>query len=356
MSTLARALVWLLAVWVVSSPAYANEGKPVRKKPLVAGASAEANGIPTVAIAHELLVFDFGPVLEGARPIVVATYELRNEAQTLRVPLVFASFDVADGAVRFDGEAVPSVRLDEDELPAEWETPDGKIASTTAGEPGASGLAFDLTIPPGEHTLSVRYEIDGAWEWSAGGSKVRYALRPATSWKAVEALDVQLRCPAPSSCSPFGDPDGKRPDPTATSLHWESTEDGHRGHASGLPDGEIAILVHMPQPLWVAWTPTASWIGGVVLALALTLAGVWLIARARNTNARVVTGIFVAVGVQFVACAYGKGVGELTDYVAPQTRGYGQLEKMVLAGIGGLIVGVVLIPIVSAAVVRARKQ
>lgn len=178
------------------------------------------------------------------------------------MPLVFASFDVADGAVRFDGEAVPSVRLDEDELPQEWETPEGKVASTTAGERGASGLAFDLTIEPGEHELSVRYEIEGAWAWSPGGSKVRYALRPAASWKAVEALDVQLRCPAPLRCSPFADPDGKRPEPTETSLRWEQTEDGHRGHASGLPDGELAILVHMPAPLWVAWGPTASWIGG----------------------------------------------------------------------------------------------
>jgi hypothetical protein len=196
--------------------------------------SAPAGSLERVRILRETLVIDLRP-LERLRPAVVeATYRVRNDGETQNLSLIFIAMAVspqmkAGSSVwrggewviaQGDGDVKRGAWLDdrpldiptsedtgEGHIPKEWEPP----ATTPGLEPGKGALPYKandngdlfgylVNLPPGEHTLRVRYaarpsaycdDRTHAIYWQLG-----YVLAPARDWAGFGGLDAKVLLPA----------------------------------------------------------------------------------------------------------------------------------------------------------------
>jgi len=339
-----------LVVLLVGGAARANEGKPVPKDPTWGSGGGEVNGIADVAVVSERLELDFRPLEAWESPTVRATYELNNEGDAVHVPLVFASYRVGPATVELDGEAVAIQELAADELPRAWSTPDGPVASETAGHADASGFSFEVDLSPGEHTMAVRYELTGDFtEYNPAGHEVRYSFQPAVSWESVGTVEVVVHCPEDWTCIP-GPDEETRPSPNELEFVWERST--LRAKHDGLPDA-LRLVLRRPAPLWLAAVYPATLIGALLLMAGVVLGGGRYMARGESFGSRF--GRWVAlVAMAFIgSCACSTAVYEASELTSGDpVRGYASLEMGAL----GLFLAVVAVglAVVYAGVRRHR--
>ena len=354
------AVVAAVLVYAAAAAASANEGKPMPVRSIGVDAGSEALGIPSISVVRERLEFDFRPLDASAPPTVRATYELLNEGEAVVVPLVFASFEVGASTVTFDGNAVESQRVDPNNLPRAWSTPDGPVASEVSGR-GASGIAFELAIPPGEHVSEVTYEIEGDLaSWHSTGHVVRYSFQPASSWKAFRALEVTIHCVEGWQCRPGSwstTPSETKADPARTDdgLHFEARDPNVQvATTTVIPKESLRILVTRPAPLWLRFGPVALSILGVVLGLVLVFLFARVVLLPSHIGARIAVWMGLSVVTVTAAGVFGATVASAQQRLATQTGGYGSL----LTVLGALFVGVLLaaaIPLVAWIMNRRRR-
>lgn len=320
------------------------------KQPTARSGGAEVNGIPDVAVVSERLELDFRPLDSWDAPTVTATYELRNDGANVHVPLVFASYRVGPGTVELDGATIATEALSGDELPQQWSTPRGPVAAETAGQADASGFSFEVDLTPGEHTMSVRYELTGDFrEFNPVGHVVRYSFQPAVSWKSVGTVEVVAHCPEGWTCGRWLDEDER---PSSNDLELEEDAGTLRGRHEGLPD-PLRLVLRRPAPLWIAAAYPAALLGAVLLVIGAVVGGGRFVANARSGSASVGRWMLLVPVVIAGSCAYSTGVyeaGQLNS-TAP-VRGYASLETGVL---GLLVALLALIALAIYAGVERRR-
>ena len=331
--------------------AEANEGKPMPKEPTSRSGGAEINGIPDVAVVSERLELDFRPLESWDAPTVSATYELDNEGPAAHVPLVFASYRVGPATVELDGAGVATQTLSADELPQQWSTPDGPVASETAGDDDASGFSFEVDLAPGKHTLAVHYELTGDFrEFNPVGHEVRYSFQPAVSWKSVGTVEVVVRCPEDWTCTPGPHEDSR---PSTNELEFVDEADTLRARHDGLPD-TLRLVLRRPAPLWLATAYPAALLGAVLLLLGVVIGGGRFVARGRSTGARVGRWALLVPVVVAGSCAYSTGVYEADQLTSTApVRGYASLE---MGAVGLLLALVALVALPIYAAVRRHRE
>ena len=287
-----------------------------------------AGQLESVRILSETLVIDMRP-LEQLRPAVVeANYRVRNDGETIRLPLVFvatarvpgegngpwvwggarwvqadkSSGDDrgADRGVWLDGRPVDVILRGETEharLPEAWAPP----GSTPSLEPGGKPLPYEargndtidyyVTLSPGEHTLRVRYvALPGAYAdvssdavyWQLG-----YVLSPAREWAGFGGLEVKVLLPA-----------GWR-----SAAHPEMRREGDAlvAHWDGLPADTLAVTAQTDEE--TVYDPARFWkalliLGGLFTApaaLAGWKLGAWLGRRGRTSAWGLLVSPFVVV-------------------------------------------------------------
>lgn len=350
-------LVWL-ATGAIPNAA-ANEGRPYPRPRSEVFGGSEALGMPTVTIRRERLDLDFRGLEHSEPPRIRATYELDNEAGTLTVPLVFASFDIESGRVTFDGTTIASKAISSAELPDAWMSPGGPVASTLSTQPSASGLAFELEIPPGEHELEVTYTVAGDFQtWNATGHVVSYDFSPAVSWKALQRLEVTLHCAPNWSCTPVGrrqppEQAAKMPAPTVP-LTFEETEPGtSRAVTTGLPKRPLHVLLQRPAPWWIRLRLGALLLAAPFLVVLGVLGAASTVLRPKATAVRILSWLGVSLVILVLSFTYGVLLGAAHAHTRTVLGGYaslGYLAWSILVGLGIAIAAAVV------AVLRARTQ
>jgi hypothetical protein len=238
--------------------------------------AGEPLGIRDIRIDRETLVIDLRPVATSEPARVEATYYLHNAGPSQALELLFASgSDSVEGfEVAFNGQSVPVSPADPRELPPSWKPPretPGLDDRKLEYSPGVrshgpiSPVQFALTIPPGEHTLRVRYRAEMGTNYLGFPTVYRqfaYVLAPARSWAGFGQLDVTVALPAGWSVV----------------THPELTRDGDilRGTFEGVPADSLAITLQaQPGPAYdrlVSITRTAFWatiLSSLLLAVVL---------------------------------------------------------------------------------------
>jgi hypothetical protein len=188
----------------VPTAVQANVGPPSSGGQVV----GEPIGIENIAIQGETLHIDLQPLAADGLAQVEATYRLRNDGETQQLDLLFAGG--AAGVSRFevwlDDEAIPT-RIDRNaQTPESWKPP----SHTPSLQPGQAldylgyvrqqvhPVAFQVTIPPGEHALRVRYVAEAARHQFGHPTMYRqfaYILAPARSWADFGGLTVEIQVP-----------------------------------------------------------------------------------------------------------------------------------------------------------------
>ena len=338
----------LCALWAGSSAA--NEGKPIETPPTRIDGGGELRGLETVTVVQEQLEFDFRPLDQGELPTVRATYRLNNAGPPVETSLVFASFDIESGHVRFDGAEVAVQQRASDELPRGWATPNGPVDSVTHGEPGASGLAFELAIPPGAHELEVVYRLAGDWdEWSANGHDVRYALNPARSWKEVKSLDVTIHVPDTwRLATKIIHLEGKirvRPDEPPLKL----TDAGNgvwTSHYDGLPSDELTFTLKRRNPTAaVAWRQNVAMIGQWALPALCLLLGAVAVGLPRAIQHQMLLFLLMFVVTFAACCSFAPFMHRTKVLLEGQESTYGALASWFDMGMRAVVVIAVLLVI-----------
>jgi hypothetical protein len=230
----------------------------------------EPRGVAGVSIRHEELRIDLRPLGDGQPARVEAVYLLHNPGEAQRAELVFVSGTEIMGEfeVRLNGRIVrsrsePYDGKDTERLPKKWLPPqdfqgfDREKAYVIIYPYGnrTTLLLFDVDLPAGISTLSVRYKA------RAAGADERhptatwffpYVLAPARAWGGFGGLDVTVNVPQgwESRATPPLEREG----------------DVLRGHFDELPADMLVLAVRAPVPqqyhrtIWFA-------VGAYVLAL-----------------------------------------------------------------------------------------
>ena len=339
-----------LGVLLFAGVAQANEGKPVPRMPTARSGGAEINGIADVAVVSERLELDFRPLESWDAPTVTATYELHNEGPAVHVPLVFASYRVGPGTVELDGATIATTSLSADELPQQWSTPNGPVAAETAGQADASGFSFEVDLAPGDHTMSVHYDLTGDFrEFNPVGHSVRYSFQPAVSWKSVGTVEVVVHCPEDWTCGPRVDEDQR---PSSNDLELVEDASTLRATHEGLPN-TLRLVLRRPAPLWIAAAYPAALLGALLLVIGVVVGGGRFVARGRSGSAAVARWMLLVPVVLAGSCAYSTGVYEASELnsTAP-VRGYASLE---MGALGLLVALLALIALAVYAGMQRRR-
>ncbi len=273
--------------------------------PLVPGDPlGEPSGdLKDMIIERETLSIDTRP-LDGvrtentpARAAVEAEYRFRNDGGARRLKLIFVANALnpqtqgpPKGSVEFDGKEIPFETGSEAKLPEPWKAPLQTPSLTrSAGLPYESNevstLGFTLDVPPGPHTLRVRYSAEPT-TYSAGDPtlawQLGYVLAPARRWGGFGKLDVTVHVPP-----------GWRAE-AAPALSRKG--DVLTGSFDGIPADALGLTVQAPPPEAMPY-PMIAWIGGLALC---PLLGAWigrsLGRRGRSVGWAVPAGMLLGIG------------------------------------------------------------
>lgn len=233
-------LLHLLAA-VGSTNVWANAGPP-SKGGHYAG---EPAGVLAVAIARERLTIDMRPLSNDALVQVEASYELHNRGTAETIELIFAvgSLGVTNFQVWLDEEPIASAPAADAKLPQSWKAPaytpglNGKSPLEYAfyGRSQMTPMSFSIALPPGTHTLQVRYAAEASTHFDGNPTVYRqfaYVLAPARSWAGFGTLDVNIRLPAGWIA--------------ASTPLLTRTQDTLTGSFEGIPADAIALTVQAP--------------------------------------------------------------------------------------------------------------
>ena len=199
----------VLGAWLLPSEVWGNAGPPTRGgTPFL----VEPVGIKDVEIVREHLSIDLRGFASGRPAQVEAVYQLRNRGPEQKLDLVFVTgADAVLGfQIRLGDEPVASRPAEDLQVAAEWQppatTPDidarGSVPYYTAarGTRTVKPMAFTLLLPPGSHTLQVRYGTHGLVRLRDHGQptvyhQLAYVLAPARSWAGFGGLDISVQLP-----------------------------------------------------------------------------------------------------------------------------------------------------------------
>jgi hypothetical protein len=235
-----------------------------------------------VVIERETLTIDLRPLATRQPAIVEVTYRLHNDGAAYTSELIFVSGSAVkpeDTQVQLDGQAIPCTTASLAELPLSWQPPrtTPAVGSLTADLPyqikdnakSSTLLSCRMTLPPGKHTLTTRYQTEASAD-SSGKAATRYwqlayVLAPARDWGGFGGLEVTVHLPP-------GWRAASRP-----SL----TRDGDqlRGAFDTVPDDSLALTIQAPgtgMALWPSWVFLGIWAG---VGLAGMVACYWLGSR-----------------------------------------------------------------------------
>jgi hypothetical protein len=185
--------VAMFVVLMCCAPAGANVGEP----PSIPGSfNAEVRGAKSVDVERETLRFDLRPLQESNEVGVGVTYVLHNPEGAKTLDLMFVGgHKVADAiSIFLDGQPLAEQATPSEEVPDEWRPAQGKKKSLDV----LAGWKFRLDLPPGKHTLELRYRALASYRRDDNPTRLwnlRYLLAPAKSWKSFGALDLELDCP-----------------------------------------------------------------------------------------------------------------------------------------------------------------
>jgi len=216
LSIMLGVLVAPAAVWANIAPVAIPDGGTVPGEP---------QGLEGVAVAREVLHIDARPLAE-AKPVPIdVRYEIENTGPQRRLDVLFVGGPMADASaeVTLDGNAVDTRRVDLENVPESWRVPPRTPALPPADkawkEPlsrfspfedtedalgyrpqrRSAGLAFAVTLPPGPHTLKVRYKAEAMARHGSFNPivtwQLAYVLAPAREWERFGGLHVTLNVP-----------------------------------------------------------------------------------------------------------------------------------------------------------------
>jgi len=306
-----RATAWAVCglLLVFASTATANIGERwhghLSKEP--------DSGIAEVVITHEELTIDLRPLADFQPVRVEVTYHLHNPGAVKRAKLVFVSgTEMTDSFEVRLNEQVVAAKAPGRYIDAYAEAPwndlsnrSNKVRFTNTqfwsfGYPASQRLLpFDVAIPSGTATLTVRYqaralgcdETEPTTTWS-----FPYILAPARTWGGFGGLDVTVHIPEGWEWR------------AAPDLTWEGGV--LRGHFKDLPADELRIAVRLPVPASYKWRVRLA-IGLYVLGLLggglLCWWGAGFAGRRASTGLRcgLALGVAVLLSVLWAACVYG---------------------------------------------------
>lgn len=232
-------------------------------------------GEPTAAleglrIERERLVLDLTPIPEGRYAAVEAEYRIVNAGPARTLPLEFVALGRAlEGAqVWLDDQPVSAERVDSLAVPAAWavvkQTPALEGAplpyAVSDGFHAPSGIRFTVTVPTGQHTIRVRYDVEVGFTSSGDHPNLvhqfAYSLAPARTWAGFGQLDLEVRLPAGWDA--------------ATTLPLRREGDTLTGRFRGVPGDVLAVSARAPisplrRPLQVlgvlAWALIVAFFG-----------------------------------------------------------------------------------------------
>jgi hypothetical protein len=236
--------------------------------PYAAGqTAAELVGIEDVAITRERLDIDLRPLAANGRVRVEAVYYLHNHGAEKKLDLLFASGadHVSDFRVSLDEQPAASAPATGVSVPGSWHAP-----AYTPGLNGGPGvpyhgrmapIAFAVIVPPGPHTLKVRYAAVAGIHYEGQPTVYRqfaYVLAPARSWAGFGGLDLTVRLP-----------EGWH---AASTPGFRREGDTLEGSFGDIPADALALTVQAP-PTWAYRTLANGSLGLLGLA---GLGGAWL--------------------------------------------------------------------------------
>ena len=331
-----RPLAFLLAL--LAAPASANMASPVEPG---APAGEPAASLAGLRVAREALTIDLRPLARTRLAVVEAEYRIVNPGPARVVPLEFLALGegVEQAQVWLDEQPVPALALDSLRVPALWRTVDATPAldgqpvpyQADASLQTARGLSFVLTVPPGQHTVRVRYHVwPGSYDAGEHPNRVwqlAYSLAPARLWAGFGQLDVRVVVP------PGWD--------AAASLPLRREGDALVGRFPGVPGDVLAVSARAPVPRY-QWPLRVA--GGAV-ALALigfvgAVAGRVIARTGRRARAAlpvaVLGGVLAAVAIVALA-------GVADDLGDSSAYGYGSILRLVtVVGPLAIVVGAAL--------------
>ena len=273
----------VLGAWLLPAEVWGNMGPPTRG---VTPFLLEPVGITDVEIVREHLSINLRGFASGEPAQIEAVYQLRNRGpeQTLDLVFVTGASAVLGFQIHLGNEPVASRPAEDLQLPAEWQlpatTPDiyGRRGvpyhAAARGTRTVKPMAFTLLLPPGSHTLQVRYATQGLVRlWGHGRPLVyhqlAYVLAPARSWAGFGGLDISVQLPP-----------GWR---AATTPALQRDGDALKGSFSDVPADALALTIQAPE----GWAYHLLWYVSMALfALALLGGGVlcWYGGRSKGRS------------------------------------------------------------------------
>ena len=328
----------LLLLLIAAAPARANMASPVEPGTPAGEPAADLAGL---RIAREVLTLDLRPLARARLATVEAEYRLVNAgpARTLDLEFLALGDEVEGAQVWLDGQPVAARRVDALQVPPSW-----RVAATTPALDGdavpyqsderlgaARGLTFGVTIPPGQHSVRVRYRVrPGSTDAGDHPNRIwqlAYSLAPARRWAGFGQLDVAVLAP------PGWD--------VAASLPMRAEGDGLVGRFAGVPGDVLAVSARAPAPalrlpFWIAGALAALVVVGFVGFVAGRLVARSGRGRWAALPASVLGGVLAAV-VLVALVGTGSDLGDSAAY------GYGMiLRLMFVVGPVALVAGAVL--------------
>lgn len=227
----------LCLAWTVV-PARGNLG-PLRKMPEI----GEPVGIKNIAITNEELTIDLRPIGNRELARVDVVYKLHNSGLSQTQKLLFYSGSkLKNLTIQFDGAVIPNAVEEVDDIPPHWKGPYQSPCLYSLNSLGistelASPASCEVTIPPGHHTLQVRFETATATNPRRVPTPYHqflYVLSPARDWDGFGGIDVTIYLPR-----------GWK-----TAVEPEMTRDGDtlRGKFATLPADAITLTTAEPAP------------------------------------------------------------------------------------------------------------
>jgi len=270
-----------LLLVTLARPATANVGPPWRAGDRV----GEPNGLQGVVILCEHLTIDLRPLRDGKPAIVEAVYEVYNKGNTANADLLFvAGSPIGDRVeVRLNAKEIGFARQSRPSLPETWKVPEttpriGAGADIHYKLRGSKEtvLAFTISLPPGEHSLRVRYEAEASAHASDGPTRywqLAYILAPARAWGGFGDLHVSVYLPPGWAAA--SDPELKRDGDEMT------------GTFNSIPADALRLTVQSPARVapWMT-TTLATAGGGTGLLGGMVLCWRWGAARGHRLGAQ----------------------------------------------------------------------
>jgi hypothetical protein len=278
-----------------------------------------------LAIRGERLSVDMRPLADRGDALIHAAYTVDNPLETAVVTLDFVATQISDTpTVLVDGQAVPSVRQEDAALPESWIPPEtapsfeADAVQLETWKP-AGVHRFNATIPPGPHTIDVRYSAVPAHFHGHAVLRehtVAYALAPARAWQSFGGLDVEVLLP---------------PGWEAKSLPaLPRAGDALNARFDALPADHLVVTVRPPPvappgtlPLW------AGLVGGLAIAIFFGTR----LARRPRFSALLTLGALATASVAAVALVWladAALVGDLPAHLKSRRHSYGHGMALLL--------------------------